>query len=223
MTQTPPVKHYSAHAFLIMVGALFLAGCQTVYYGAMEQIGVEKRDILVDRVDDAREAQQDAREQFSSALDKFIAVTNYQGGDLEKQYRILKDEYEESNARAEAVHDEILSVEDVASALFKEWGEEITQYSSRELRRASEQQLTATKKSYSKLMQAMKAAEKKIGPVLAAFNDRVLFLKHNLNANAIASLKTQGQSVETDIQSLIKDMNASIAEADSFIKAMSNE
>ncbi len=214
---------YSAQAFLLLAALLLMAGCQTVYYGAMEKIGVEKRDILVNRVDDAREAQQEAREQFSSALDKFIAVTNYSGGDLEKQYRLLKDEYEESKTQAETVHDEIVSVEDVANALFKEWSDEIKLYSSPELRRASQKRLNTTQKSYSKLMLAMKTAEKKIGPVLAAFNDRVLFLKHNLNANAIASLKTQGQSVETDIKSLIKDMNKSIAEADSFIKAMSNE
>lgn len=200
-----------------------LVGCQTMYYGAMEKIGVEKRDILVDRVENAREAQQDAKEQFSSALDKFIAVTNYSGGELEKQYKLLKDEYEDSKSRAEEVRDRINSVEDVASALFKEWESEIKQYASAELRRASKQQLNTTRKSYSKLIMAMKSAEKKIAPVLAAFNDRVLFLKHNLNANAIASLKTQRLRVESDIQTLIKDMNKSIAEADTFIKAMSNE
>jgi hypothetical protein len=69
----------------------------------------------------------------------------------------------------------------------------------------------------------MKTAEKKIDPVLAAFNDRVLYLKHNLNANAIASLKTQRKSIETNIQALIKDMNKSIAEADKFLKSMSKD
>jgi len=121
------------------------------------------------------------------------------------------------------VHDKIRSVEDVADALFKEWEKELKQYSSAELRRSSERQLKATKKSYSTLIAAMKAAEKKIDPVLAAFNDRVMYLKHNLNANAIASLKTQRKSVEIDIQDLIKDMNESIAEADNFIKSMSKD
>jgi len=206
---------------LVLFAAGFLFGCQTMYYDAMEKIGIEKRDILVDRVENAREAQQDAKEQFSSALEKFIAVTNYSGGELEKQYKLLKDEYEDSSSRAEAVREKIQSVEDVASALFEEWESEIKQYSSAELRRASEQQLNSTKKSYANLIKAMKSAEKKIKPVLTAFNDRVLFLKHNLNANAITSLKTQRLSVENDIQTLIKDMNKSIAEADKFISSMS--
>ena len=223
MTQLQIHTRYITQVSFILVTVLILVGCQTMYYGAMEKIGVEKRDILVDRVENAREAQQDAKEQFSSALDKFIAVTNYSGGELEKQYKLLKDEYEVSKSRAEEVRDRINSVEDVATALFKEWENEIRQYASPELGRASKQQLNTTKKSYSKLIIAMKSAEKKIAPVLAAFNDRVLFLKHNLNANAIASLKTQRLSVESNIQTLIKDMNKSIAEADMFIKSMSIE
>lgn len=203
--------------------ALLLGACQSVYYDAMEKVGIEKRDILVDRVDGARDAQEQAKEQFGSALEKFIAVTNYSGGDLEVQYRMLRDEYEDSQARAEAVHARVRAVEDVANALFTEWQQELKQYSSAELRRSSEQQLRATRLSYATLIRVMKAAEKKIDPVLAAFNDRVLFLKHNLNASAIASLKSERRDVETDIQALIREMNASIAEADKFIQAMSGE
>jgi uncharacterized HAD superfamily protein len=223
MNRMHAVTRFTHQASLWIIAAFLLGGCQSMYYGAMEKIGIEKRDILVDRVDGAREAQEEAKEQFSSALDKFIAVTNYSGGDLEAQYNLLKDEYEDSVSRADAVHDKIKSVEDVANSLFAEWQEELKQYSSADLRRSSEQQLRATKQSYAGLLKAMKAAEKKIDPVLKAFNDRVLFLKHNLNANAIASLKTQRQSVETDIQTLIRDMNASIAEADKFIKSMAKE
>ncbi len=54
-------------------------------------------------------------------------------------------------------------------------------------------------------------------PVLAKLKDHVLFLKHNLNAQAIASLKSELLTVEGNIESLIKDLNASIQEADSFI------
>ena len=46
------------------------------------------------------------------------------------------------------------------------------------------------------------------------------YLKHNLNAHAIASLKQELVSVEGDISALIKDMETSIKEADSFISKM---
>lgn len=217
--QHPHIKTILSPALLIST-ALFLFGCQTTYYAAMEKVGFEKRDILVDRVEDAREEQQEAKEQFASALDQFIAVTNYDGGDLEKQYKKLKAEYEDSEDKAEDVADRIASVERVAKDLFAEWQQELGQYTSREMRRSSEQQLRDTKARYNTLIKAMKRAQSKITPVLNAFRDRVLFLKHNLNARAIASLKTQRDQVKSDITALIKDMNKSIEEADRFIKDM---
>lgn len=207
---------------LLLVPVLLLtAGCQTMYYGTMEKFGIEKRDILVKRVDKAREAQQNAKEQFASALDEFIAVTGYEGGDLEAQYKTLKDEYDESVERAEEVKSRIDDVKDVADSLFAEWNEELGKYTDPNLKRASAQQLKSTQASYKKLITAMDAAEKKIHPVLNAFQDRVLFLKHNLNASAIASLRNQKMSIEKDISALIRDMNTSISEADKFIDSMS--
>jgi hypothetical protein len=200
---------------------VLFAGCQSAYYGAMEKFGYEKRDILVDRVEDAREAQQDAKKQFESALAQFIAVTNYSGGELEQQYNKLKGAYEDSESRANAVHKRIAEVERVAQDLFSEWEREITQYTNAELRRSSQAQLNTTRARYRELIGAMKRAEKKLDPVLAAFHDRVLFLKHNLNARAIASLKTERAKIEADIATLVADMNRSIAEADRFIKEMS--
>lgn len=207
--------------FIVLGMLVMLTGCQSMYYGAMEKVGYEKRDILVDRVDNAREAQQEAKEQFESALEQFVVMTNYKGGELEKQYKNLKSEYEDSKARAEDVRERIELVEHVSGALFDEWKMEISQYTNRDLKRASEKQMRDTKSSYSKLISTMKKSEKKIEPVLKAFNDRVMFLKHNLNANAISSLRSQKKAVESDIKSLIADMNKSIDEADKFIKSMS--
>jgi hypothetical protein len=204
-----------------VVASVFLGGCQTAYYSTMEKFGYEKRDILVDNVQDARKAQEAAKKQFESALDQFIAVTNFEGGDLENQYRKLKDEYDDSEARAKDVHKRIGEVEQVAGDLFAEWEKELAQYKSAELRRTSQRQLQDTRVRYQQLIAAMKRAEKKLDPVLGAFHDRVLFLKHNLNARAIASLRTNRAAIESDIGALIADMNKSIAEADRFIKSMS--
>lgn len=201
--------------------AALLAGCQSAYYGAMEKLGYEKRDLLVGNVQDARKAQDAARQQFASALEQFIAVTNFEGGDLEKQYRKLKAEYDGSESRARDVHKRIADVEQVAGDLFAEWEKELGQYQSAELRRTSQRQLADTRVRYRQLIAAMKRAEKKLDPVLRAFNDRVLFLKHNLNARAISSLRTNRAAIESDIAALIADMNKSIAEADRFIQAMS--
>ena len=60
-------------------------------------------------------------------------------------------------------------------------------------------------------------------PVLAKFKDQVLFLKHNLNAQAISSLKGELVSVEGNVELLIKELNASIKEADAFIATISKD
>lgn len=210
---------------LVLIGTLsiLVLGCSSAYYGTLEKLGYPKRDLMVNRVESARDAQQDAKEEFESALEKFKSVLNFDGGELEEKYNQLKAAYDRSDARAETVRDRIESVEDVAEALFEEWEAELDQYSSSSLRRSSARKLQQTKQQYARLINAMKRAEKKMDPVLAAFHDQVLFLKHNLNAKAIASLQTELVSVKSEIDALIRDMNASIKEANAFIGAMAQE
>lgn len=198
-------------------------GCQTAYYETMEKLGYHKRDLMVSDVKKARDAQQDAKEQFKSALDRFTKTLNIQGGELQEKYDVLSGEYEESQAKAQAVRDRIASVENVSEALFDEWEGELKEYSSASLRKSSQRQLTQTRTQYAQLIKAMKRAEAKMDPVLTKFKDQVLFLKHNLNAQTIASLKSELVSVEGNIASLIKELNASIKEADSFIATLSSE
>ena len=204
----------------LVVLSLALAGCQKAYYATMEKVGYDKREILADRVDNARESQQDAKEQFASALERYKSVIAFDGGDLETKYETLNDEYETSEARAEDVRDRIASVEDVAEALFDEWAEEITQYTSPKLKRDSQQKLAATKSRYNALIRAMKRASAKMDPVLAAFKDQTLYLKHNLNAKDVAALEGELTSIRSDVDDLIKEMEKSIAEADAFIKTL---
>ena len=56
-----------------LIGAAFISigGCQRAYYATLEKLGYHKRDLLVGRVQDARGAQENAKEQFQSALDQF--------------------------------------------------------------------------------------------------------------------------------------------------------
>jgi len=203
-------------AYLIVL--FYLAACSQAYYGALEKVGIHKRDIMVDRVQEAKQSQEDAKEQFKSALEEFSSVANFQGGDLEDTYKKLDKELEKSEARAEEVTARIDSVEDVSVALFKEWEQELDQYESQKLRTQSEQQLRETKVRYEQLMAAMRLAESRIEPVLKPFRDQVLFLKHNLNAKAIASLRGELIQVESDTDRLIRELEVSIAEADRFIQ-----
>ena len=201
--------------FVSMV--LGLSACSAMYYNAMEKIGVHKRDILVDRVRAARDTQNEAKEQFLTALEQFKSVVNFHGGDLETEYNKLNATLRKTEAEANAVRDRIRAVEDVSDALFKEWRSELKQYKSATLRKVSQQKYDITKKKYTELIEAMKRAEDKLEPALDPLRDQVLFMKHNLNARAIAGLSDELVSVQTNVDKLIRDMETAIAEADKFI------
>ncbi|GIU27060.1 DUF2959 domain-containing protein [Shewanella colwelliana] len=205
---------------VVITSAMLLSGCQSAYYGAMEKVGYHKRDIMVDRVTAAKESQEEAQEQFSSALEEMQALLNHDGGDLEKAYNKAKDEYESSQEAADEVSSRIDKVEDVAEALFDEWQTEIGEISKASLRRNSETKLRETQRSYQQLVKTMRRAESKMPPILTAMKDNMLYLKHNLNAQAIGAIKGEFASLQTDISSLIKEMNKSIAESTKFIESI---
>ena len=209
-----------ARALFVPVLMLVLGACESAYYGAWEKVGVHKRDILVDRVEDASAAQEAAKEEFLDALEKFSSVVDIPSSRLRDTYEELADAYEDAKSRAERVTDRIEAVESVSRALFEEWEEEIGQIGNARLRSSSENQLTKSRRQYRELIRSMRRAESRMQPVLEAFNDQVLFLKHNLNAQAIASLKGELAMIETNVASLIRDMEASIARSQAFIEEM---
>ncbi|GAB6143088.1 DUF2959 domain-containing protein [Desulfocicer niacini] len=207
--------------FILTMGLIFsmglINGCSQAYYGAMEKVGIHKRDILVDRVEKARDAQENAQEEFKSALTQFESVVRLENTDLKMAYEQTNAAYEESEKAAEAVSDRISRVEDVAEALFLEWEAELEQYSNAELKRLSQQKITETRTRYRRMLKVMHQAEQSMAPVLTTFHDNVLFLKHNLNAQAIGSLKGEFSHLQGQIQSLIGEMNRAIASSNDFL------
>ena len=215
---TTPLPRWAVAGLLVC--ALALGSCKSAYYGTLEKLGVHKRDILVERVEEGRDAQHAAKEQFQSALEAFREVSDFDGGELDEVYSRLQKEYDRSAAKVEVVRARIDAIEDVAEDLFAEWKRELDQINDQDLRRRDELTLRQTRDRYEDLIGAMRRAERKMSPVLIAFADHVVFLKHNLNAQAIASLQGQLVSIEDGIAKLIDEMEVSIGEADAFIASM---
>lgn len=201
----------------VIVSLIALTSCSSAYYSAMEKVGIHKRDIMVDRVADAKESQQEAQQQFKSALEEMTALTNFEGGELEAQYNVIQEQYENSKEAAALVSSRIEKVEDVSEALFDEWEDEIGQISSANLSRQSSVKLKETQRRYQTLIKSMHKAESKMAPVLTALKDNSLFLKHNLNAKAVGALQGEMLSIKKDVSVLIKDMNIAIEQSQKFI------
>ena len=205
---------------LLLLPVFGAGGCSSTGIAIRESLGTPKREQLVDRVEETREAQEDAKTQFASTLEELQALSGFDGGELEAAYKRLDSQLDRAESRAERVREKIRSVDRVATALFNEWEDELGEYATESLRNASARQLDETKQRFGDLLFAMRKAESKMEPVLAAFGDQVLFLKHNLNARAIASLDSTLGELEDEIAVLIGDMEASIAEANAFIDEM---
>lgn len=204
----------------LVFSAVAFTGCSSAYYGALEKVGIPKREVLVDRIGKARSAQQEAKEQFADALEQFIAVTQVDAGELKTRYDALARELKQSEARAKEVQDRIAAIDDVARALFAEWERELEQFKNADLRRQSQSQLQTTRRRYQDLFAAMERAAARMEPVLDTFRDQVLFLKHNLNAQAVRALAGPTRTLQADTQRLINEMEASIRAADAFIKTL---
>lgn len=205
---------------VLLLSASMLVGCQSAYYAAAEKVGYAKRDILADRVESARDAQVEAKEEITDALTEFRKVVNFDGGELETRYRSLAAQLDDSEDAANVVHKRVRDVEDVAEALFKEWREELAQYSNAELRAKSEQQLKQTRARYDQMIVAMRRAESRLEPALQPLRDQVLFLKHNLNAQAIAGLKGEVVQVDAQVNQLIAEIDRATEEANRFIAGL---
>ena len=70
-----------AIAAFIAITVIATSSCDSWYYGTMKKFGMEKRDILVKRVTEARKSQEEAKDQFKTALERFKSVIEVEGGE----------------------------------------------------------------------------------------------------------------------------------------------
>jgi len=204
----------------LIVLILLFTGCKSTYYKTMRTLGKEKRDILVSRIKDAKKDQDQTKKQLQTTMESFQALTGFKGGSLEKSYKRLNSDYESAASQAGKLHDKIQSIDQVSNDLFKEWQGEINDLDNVKLKSQDLVMLRNAKTRQATYMRAMRSTEDQIAPVLKAFQDQVLFLKHNLNSRAIGSLKTTSAVLQSDVAGLIKSIDASSQEADKLITSL---
>lgn len=219
-SQMIPVGLTLARRAILCAGLLLLSGCATVQYSALEKVGIEKRDILVDRVEDARDAQDETREELVSAYDALSELIDHDGGELEKRYRALDKAVDRSSDARDDLDDRLKAIDRVSRDLFKEWEEELTLYSSDTLRQDQTRKLAVARRQYAAMRERMQTARNRVDPVMNILNDNRLFLKHSLNAQALNALRGQVATIDGQVQALIRDMQSAIDEANAFIANM---
>ncbi len=191
-----------------------------VYYISRESIGDHKREIVVYQVEQVCISLQETKEEFEETLERFKSLVCVNDSRLDHRYNLLNRQYQFCCSKSDAVSNKIRAIQEVSEALFIEWESELDQYSNRALRNSSKQQLKSARQNYARLIKTMQRAESKIHPVLAAFKDQVLYLKHNLNSRAIAALQHEFIEMSVDISQLILAMEQTIQEASRFFSTL---
>lgn len=79
---------------ILLLCIVIILGCRSAYYTVWETLGKEKRHLLKDQVEKARDEQQEASEQFKDALTQIKELYGFRGGDLEDLYVKLRNDYE---------------------------------------------------------------------------------------------------------------------------------
>ncbi|WP_432744358.1 DUF2959 domain-containing protein [Methylobacter sp. G7] len=212
-----------AQKTLNLISGFLSRKIRTVYYNARESIGEHKRDMVVAHVEQACLGLQETRDEFEDALERFKTLVCVNETTLDHKYHLLNRQYQFCCAKSDTVSNRIKAIEQVSEALFVEWEHELSEYTNRNLRAHSKQQLKLARQNYARLIKSMQRAEAKIQPVLAAFKDQVLYLKHNLNAQAIAALRPEFIEIGIDISQLIQAMELTIAEASQFVAALTHQ
>lgn len=210
-------KRSWAAVVALLVAGYFATGSVS---SGIDWMWKEPREVLVDRVEEARDSQHAAAEQFRDALTEFKAVVDLPESDLERQYNKLNKAHKRSQAAADDISKRVDRVVDASNSLLEEWSSELSDYNDPALRRIAEQQYDQTREHATRLIASMRQIEDRMQPVLASFQDQVLYLKHNLNLSAIAALEGEATIIESNVDILIADMNRSIAEADAFIEVI---
>ncbi|NOT12311.1 MAG: DUF2959 domain-containing protein [Methylococcaceae bacterium] len=205
------------------VKRLFSKQIRSAYFNARESIGDHKRSIVVHQVEQACTSLQETRDEFQDALKHLKTLASIDDTSMDHRYNLLNRQYLYCRAKSENVSHKIRAIENVSEALFLEWEKELNEYSSKSLRNSSKLQLKMARQNYTRLIKSMQNAENKIQPVLLAFKDQVLYLKHNLNARAIAALQHEFVVIGIDISQLIHAMEQTITEASLFVSLITEQ
>ena len=192
--------------------------CTTIYYEAWEKLGKQKRDLLKDNIKNAQDDQQDVSKELKDALTHLKEAYGLKETKLERTYNKIKDNYDTAEKNDQNLKKRIEKVQEIAADLFSEWQKEIGQMHEESYRKDSQQKLEKTKDRYKIMYASLHKSEKSVHPILDQLHDQVLYLKHNLNAQALGSLKNEMGQIEQNIEKLLHDMKKSIEESNNFIK-----
>ena len=199
---------------------LALGACQTSpYYAALEAVGVENRELLVDRVSDTRGSIGRAETEMQRLMRVYRETADADPNNIEGAYERLDDAYDDATGRVRGVENDIEAMKQVADDTFAEWERELALYQDAQLRAESAARLEEMRGRYAALERTLDEVQQSLDPVLFAFRDRVLYLKRNMNVATLADMKTQAPGLTEEVRSALAELERAEAATAEFLAA----
>lgn len=196
--------------------ALLLSSCQGMYYSTMARFGIDKRDILIERLDKTSEAMSRLDQRFEEMSTAYGATIHLEGGDLPAMHKEFAKSYDRTESAATSFHSRIGDIHSVAGALFEEWKLKTGEILDPDLREQSLRNFGHAQTSYTKLVRTMREVETEIDPVLTRFRDHVVFLKLNLHRMTLSSLQETEEELLLDVEHIRELLAQAIDETAAF-------
>lgn len=199
---------------------LTLSGCQHVYFNTMENAGIDKREIFTHRVEDARGAENQARQQLRDTLDNYRRVLLLDSSDLAQRYDLFTASQARNPVNVRALRQRVANLQDIGEAMFADWQDDLKGYRDQGLRDASAAQLDNTRTSYQRVLQQLRDTESGLNASQALFNDPQLMLRHNLTPDGTNALKNGYPAIQSQVEQQLRQMQATVDSCDAFLRQL---
>lgn len=207
----------------VVLGLGAAVGCQRAYYDAMEAMGTEKREILVDRTEDLRDALYAVRSEYSVAVERLATIVQPDALDAEQRFSQAEVLVDACRERSDTLQSALEQTDDIANTLFEDWIVMTREQADAGMRDASQKRLDDLRTSYRAMMRPARSAADRVLPVLRTFEAHVQHLKLHMDDASAATVRAELDRVQPDVTALMGQLEEAVQGTNSFLHTMSRQ
>jgi Protein of unknown function (DUF2959) len=174
---------------MYVVFALVAAAAALQATPVAAQAGPEQTTKFLKTVEGTVKAIGESRAQLQKTVATYNSITEMTATDLKGAYKDLNKDVEGSEKKVVEGRPKVDEMNTAAEGYFAAWKASAAAISDPDLRKRSEERLADAQARFAKIAVAGKDARQSFDTLMTDVKDQSTFLGHDLNANAIATLK----------------------------------
>ena len=206
------------------VALLGLSSCATISdtvgsaFGRNEE-GLEQVDDLLSRIELVHVEAELARESMHGAMGALQTLASPKfKGDPMVAYADFVEAVERSEDQAEALTDSLKPMKKAADSFFEQWADDLTTFSSLQMRQRAQQRLEATRKRYDAIVMSLEPTATAYEAFNVQLQDHVLFLGNDFNMAAVSALGPEVSALTDQSERLDKRFAISLRAAQQYVR-----